>query len=227
MSFGKKRTYKDPFEESIKYTSVTTILNVLNKSALMYWSVNCACDYILENMSIQHSIAGIVETARKEWRNVQKKALDIGTEVHEAIHKYLTINKEPEITNPKVLAAFVAFLEWKDANKLVPIECEKVVYGKGYAGTADLICMLNGKSMLIDFKSSKDIYNEYIYQVAAYAQAYNSNKTNGKIYVEGIGILRLDKETGQPEYKDVTDKWSAYYEAFEKLVEFYNVQDKL
>ena len=41
-----------------------------------------------------------------------------------------------------------------------------------------------------------------------------------KTYVEGIGIFRLDKETGLPEYKNVTDKWNDYYDAFAKLVLF-------
>lgn len=224
MSFSKDRVYKNPLNPDQKLPSVTTVLNILNKPALMYWSVNCCCDYILQKHNHLTSLNDTINSARKAWRSVQREALEIGTEVHEKIHLYLTLNKEPKIENSAVLSAFIAFLEWKEKHKLEIIECEKKVYHENYAGTADLICMLNGKRTLIDFKSSKDIYNEYIYQVAAYASAYNYTCANK---IESIGILRLDKETGIPEYKDVVEYWDVYFSAFIPLVNHWWKKQKI
>ena len=104
----------------------------------------------------------------------------------------------------KVLAGFVAFLEWKDAVKLEPIALEETVYGNCWAGTLDLRCLLNGKSYVIDFKTSKAIYaSDYGPQIAAYRSTFNNYASlDISDDVLGCGILRLDKETGLPEWKD-------------------------
>jgi hypothetical protein len=224
MSFSKTRTYPDPYSDR-KLPSVTSILGLLDKPALMYWSVNCACDYIQENchgvVSLsKKTLFNLIEKARKEWRNVGKKAMDIGTQVHENIQYYLENNlKEPKIEDENVLSAFIAFLEWKDKHNLVPIACEHVVYGKDYAGTVDLICKLDDKVTLIDFKSSKAIYDEYWYQAGAYANAWDLGTSP---FIEQVGILRLDKETGYPDWETKTrEEIDKYYIAFLKLVDFW------
>jgi len=226
--FKKDRTYKDPNDSKRKLPSVTTITGQLEKPALMYWSVNCACDYLNQKVASGEPLTvHLVDTARKEWRNVQQQALDIGTNTHEYIHQYLTTQKEPKIENSAEQAAFLAFLEWKDKNKLEPITMETRVYGKidtdeyMYAGTCDLICELNGVITLIDFKTAKDIYDEYIYQVAAYATAENQMTIREAMKIKNIGILRLDKETGYPEYVDITDKWAKYQIGFNHLCKFW------
>lgn len=221
MGFQKERFYINPTNPEKKLPSVTTILGILDKPALMYWAVNCCCDYILQNMNVKSSIFDLVEEARKSWRTVQRQALDIGTKTHEAIQVYLETNKEPRIEDQKVLTAFIAFLEWKEKNKLEVIECEKVVFGENYAGTADLICKLSGEITLIDFKTSAKIYEEYIYQVSAYAKAYNYSKLIGNLPVKNIGILRVDKESGYPEYQNYSSGLEKYFQVFSKLVDFY------
>ena len=120
----------------------------------------------------------------------------------------------------KVLAGFVAFLEWRDAVKLEPIALEETVYGNCWAGTLDLRCNLNGVPYVIDFKTSKAIYaSDYGPQIAAYRSTFGM--------IEGCGILRLDKETGLPEWKDFSKRYESDLNIFNKMVELFMTRHKI
>ena len=76
--------------------SVTTILNVLNKPALVEWGVRCACDYVYDNLQLltkQQSFSieqvfRIVEQARTAHDRTRQEAADIGTNVHDWLRDY-------------------------------------------------------------------------------------------------------------------------------------------
>ena len=51
----------------------------------------------------------------------------------------------------------------------------------------------------MDYKASSSMRDEYLWQVAAYSKAY-SEMTN--IVIDNHGCLRVDKETGIPEWKE-------------------------
>ena len=75
-----------------------------------------------------------------------------------------------------------------------------------------------GKLAVIDFKTSKGFYDGYDMQIAAYAYAYAENTGRE---ADEIGILRLDKLTGEPFYKDYTKKREAAFDTFCFLLQFY------
>ena len=89
----------------------------------------------------------------------------------------------------------------------------------GIAGTLDAIATLkNGERTLIDFKSSKGFYDGYDMQI--YAYRYMAEQ-KGEV-LNGQGILRLDKATGEPEYKAYKNKnYERKLKAFMALVDFY------
>ena len=144
----------------------------------------------------------------------------MGSAVHSAIEEYNKTGKEPCTDHPQIVAGYVAFLEWMDENKVVITSVEETVYGKYWAGTLDLRCNLNGVPYVIDFKTSKAIYaNDYGPQIAAYRSTFND--------VQGCGILRLDKETGLPEWKDFSDRYEKDLKVFNKMVELYMLRHKI
>ena len=74
--------------------------------------------------------------------------------------------------------------------------------------------MFDGKKYVIDWKSSKAIYaSDYGPQIAAYRSTFDD--------VEGCGILRLDKLTGEPEWKDFSKRYESDLNIFNKMVELY------
>jgi len=142
--------------EGIKYPSVTTVLSVLSKPALIQWSANCASDYIRDNIeeitnpdTTPERISQIIKKSKTAHRDVGKKATDVGSLVHDAIETYMKGGKPDPLLegSPQAQTAFLAFLEWKDSVELEPVALELPVYHPvlRYAGTPDLIGYLKTK----------------------------------------------------------------------------------
>jgi hypothetical protein len=209
------------------YPSSTTITGQLDKSGpLTYWAAGCAGDYVIDKVHstktlTRSKVIGFAEESKKKFRSVLQKAGDIGSSVHKAIEFYLKNDKEePHIDDDKVLAGFVAFLEWADKHHLENARAEVTVYGRNYAGTLDCLCTIDGMPCILDFKTSKapkngKPYEEWRLQVASYRAA----AVRMKLIPEDCksGILRPDKETGYPDYYDVSDTHDADFEVFEAL----------
>lgn len=249
-------------KNDIKYPSVTTIISDCTDSsgALTQWAANMVVEWIREHGAIisKTLIAvddPLLEKARFNFRKVSQKALDIGSEVHNAIEIYLK-NKlnnkhehKVELITEESFWAFEAFLQWETEHDLRPIQLEQTVWGSRWAGTLDMVCELNGKIYVVDFKTSKPrnketgkgIYPEMKYQVAAYRWAmdrkiYNDceieakktpipTKHMDKLYkaneIKGCGILRLDKETGIPDWNDTSKTYEQDLRIFNAMVNLY------
>ena len=209
--------------------SVTKIIgDCTDKSrALTQWSANQVVAWIQLNCAksrgnFPHYKVNDeqLNQARFNFREVSDEALKVGSAVHAAIEDYLMTGKEPDTDHAQVVSGFLAFLEWMDEHKVKPIAIEETVYGNYFAGTLDLRCNLNGVPYVIDFKTSKAIYaNDYGPQIAAYRSTFPD--------VEGCGILRLDKETGLPEWKDFSDRYEKDLKVFNKMVELYMLRHKI
>ena len=226
------RVYK---EQGRAYPSSTTITGQLDKSGpLTWWAAGCASDYVLEKLKgFKESrveilaVVEIAQEARKQFRSVSNQAKDIGTAVHKAIEMYLKTGREPKIDDDEILAGFVAFLEWADKHKLevIPGGMELTLFGENYAGTTDLICRLEfpdspgeRKRFVVDFKTSKKPkngkpYEEWGYQVASYRHAAELNGWE----IQGHGVLRLDKESGYPDWHDLSKDFEKDLEVFQAL----------
>jgi len=202
-----------------KLPSVTTIISDCNdkSGALTNWAAAQACLWIKENTLTDFYgrdkefyivFPEDLEAAAKNYREVSQKALEIGSMTHAAIEEWLQTGREPIEPREEVLAAFVAFLEFFDEHSMKPIELEFSVYGDCWAGTLDYYGEFNGKLYVIDFKTSKYHYpNETGPQIAAYRSAL-------KKPVDGCGILRLDKISGYPDWKDFSKRYERDLEHF-------------
>ena len=192
--------------------------------------------------------------ARFNFRDVSDTALEVGSAVHKLAEEYLLAGVHKKTTrfsiskDQSVKNGFDAFLTWMDENKVEPIAVEETVYSDYSAGTLDLRCWLQMKEWsmrkmyVIDFKTSKAIYaSDYGPQIAAYRAAkqkelqeewdgYDKENFSG-IYeaslITGCGILRLDKETGLPEWKDFSDRYEKDLKVFNKMVELYMLRHKI
>ena len=197
----------------------TSITGQLDKSGpLTYWAAGATADYIIEKLNKfpncdKETLFSIIEASRKNFRNVGKSAMDTGSRIHDAIEQYFKTGKEPLNPSDQVMSGFLAFLEWKDIHKVEPIHLEHTVYGYDWAGTLDFYGLFDGKKYVIDWKSSKAIYDEMRYQVAGYRSASGD--------CEGCGILRLDKESGLPEWVDTSSTYQEDLSVFNLLVNLY------
>ena len=200
--------------------SVTAATGIIDKSrVLIWWATNLMKDYLFEfvNNNEDFSLEDLynaIEEAAKQHQVKKEEAADIGSQVHEWCEMYIKakINGDPEPEMPnddKVLNGITAFLEWLSEHK-VKFHCsERLVYSKkhNYVGTLDAIATVNGKKYLIDFKTSKGVYNEFFYQVAAYRAAYEE-ETGEKL--DGSIIIHFDKDTGEFEVIDIDNHKKDY-----------------
>lgn len=236
-----KNTYTNP--QGIEVPRVTRITGQLDKPALMYWAVNCYHDYLIECLEGRNAnftpankdyigkaiLRAMIDAGKHNFRSVSQDALDIGSLVHDLIHDYLVTGKEPgQNIDDRALSSFLAFLEFKEKHKMVTYGTEVTLFGDGYAGTCDWYGMFDGKRTIIDWKSSKAIYDEYRLQIAAYRRAFDMTpdrvkKLGGKI--ELSGMLRLDKLTGMPEWADVSDMHLQDEARFLLLKDFYIITE--
>jgi hypothetical protein len=217
-------------ENDIDYPSVTEVNGQIDKSpALMQFAVNNSISWIIENIDDSMTIDDIIKVindSKYKYREESNKAKDIGSQVHSLIEDYIKfgLDKTTKIEYcQEVQNSFLAFLEWEKENniKWVKSEFRLINNVEMFAGTCDAVCEINGELFLIDFKTSKDFYYENYLQVAAYLMTYNLENPA----VSRAGILRIDKETGLPEFKEVLEL-DKKYQAFLKLLDFFYMSKK-
>jgi hypothetical protein len=211
--------------DGMKYPSVTTILSIINKPALMNWAAKVEREMVLKvarelyedspigskmttaawNLTMDNRL-GKEKASSKELA----KAGEIGSQVHKLIEWTLKgelcyeAGPSPKISD-KAQWAFMAWEDWRRSVKLKPLYVEQVVYSKdfGYAGTLDLVAEVEEVITVIDWKTGKGVYGEAHLQNAAYRHAF---REMGHGNPEQGLIVRLPKVETDPEFEVVKAK---------------------
>lgn len=190
LRLGHDDTAK-PTEEDSRFWSVTTIINTLDKPALLWWSAEqaaeAACD-VASSLSTRieeegrEAVVKWLRDARFRPKKGQRTASDLGSAVHDACEEYAFTGVRPEVDD-EVRPFLEQFDRW--AQKVQPeyLAAEAAVYHRkyGYAGTLDAIARVGGQTVLIDYKSTRKVtgsdgkpsgpYPEAALQLAAYRHA--------------------------------------------------------
>lgn len=218
------------FYEGEKVPSVTTILSVIAKPALINWSANMAADYFKAQIAPGISYDEIqLNTIWKEAKSAHYKKKvetgDIGTFVHNWVENYIKGIDQPVPTNDGLRESTERFLKWQTDHKVKFLASEQVVYSRvhNYSGTLDFICTIGGRLVLGDLKTSSGIYDEYWLQTAAYRQARTEEYPQEK-YV-GQAIIRIGRD-GDFEFVE-SDDYQTHINGFIAALELHKVLDKL
>ena len=139
--------------------------------------------------------------------DVLENAKQRGTAIHAMVDMY--INKKLDIASLDVRlhGRLAAWIEFTNLYKPKIIGCEKLVYSAkhGFAGTLDIVCLLEGKLTLIDIKSSKAAASTAGLQLAGYQIAYEE-MSGVKVSRRMAVILKDDGKFEVLEYKSKLDK---------------------
>ena len=107
---------------------------------------------------------------------VLERAARRGTAVHNANENYALYGIED--ISPAYAGYFAGFKEWWDKTQPVLLATESRVYHKilGYAGTEDLLCLINDRVTMIDYKTSASV-NQMLcgVQLEGYDRAFESH----------------------------------------------------
>lgn len=195
MARTQIHNHRYKLKDGSRAQSVTTIISQnlgWNKNALLAWT---------KRMAISGHDPDLV----------MRDAGNIGTLVHIMIQGHLqgfdvdtrdfTPNEEE-----KALVAFGGYLEWYGKAKFEPLRsksgkaaCEIPLVNEELrtGGTIDCIGKMDGKTMVVDWKTTKGtvVYPEMIIQLGAYTYLLETAKPKAKIDC-GM-IMRFDKESGK------------------------------
>jgi len=197
--------------DGTKVPGVTTVLNILNKPALVKWANNLGLQGIDSN----------------KYRD---EMADIGTLAHQMIVDYFN-KRGTDATdyseNQIDLAenCLLSFWEWEKGHNIevVMAEAPLVSAEYRYGGTIDCFCKLDGQPTLLDFKTGKAIYPEMFYQLAAYEQLL----AEAGHLIEVTRILRIGRDADEGFEERSVGSLDKHFKLFRHCLEIYNLQKEI
>ena len=147
------RFYQDPSEN--KYYSITNVLSILSAEGIAKWRAR---------------------VGEEEANRVSRNAAGRGNEVHDMIESYILNDSSRESDHIIAKSNFRDIKPIIDEKLTKVYATEKRMYSKhlGVAGTVDCVGVWDGKTSIIDWKTSakfkkKEWISSYFMQAAAYA----------------------------------------------------------
>ncbi len=146
-------------QDGQRVPGVTTVLGLINKPGLVPWANKLG----LQGIDSQKYV---------------NRMASIGTLAHYWVEGILLTGTDPDLSEwsqeqqDMASNSVLKFLEWYDQHDIRVIETEKPLVSEvyRYGGTLDILADVDGGRGLIDIKTSKAIYDDHMYQVAAYHQ---------------------------------------------------------
>ncbi len=190
------------------YPSVNGIIEVMDKPALTRWKLNkvCECCFCFTPKAGETPEAYQERIMEQAFQSADDAA-DLGTRIHAGIEAHYT--GQPVAAD---VAEYVRNAVAKvDSLGLQVIESEfrTVSHEHGYAGTSDLACRKAGKSLIVDFKSTKtkpgrpvEAYESHEMQIAAYHRSYYGVS----LPLAGINVFISTTEPGRVEVVEHTEQ---------------------
>lgn len=194
------RIYKD--KAGKRLPSVTTVISRFKESGgLVHWAWSLGIE-------------------GKDYRAERDKAADAGTLAHAMVEARLR-DEEWSPSGPvdddilaKAEGGFKAYLAWErmTALKVSYSEVSLVSGEHGFGGTLDAIGEFDSNLVLIDWKTSNSIYQDYLIQLAAYKALWEENYPDHPI-TGGFHLCRFGKEHGDFAhhfYPELGDAWEQF-----------------
>lgn len=205
VTLKSSRYYK--LADGTKLPSVTTVLQVLNKPALIGWASKTAANEAIANLPKLVRMCRTDPDGAYKWLqgSPSRQATDAanaGSGVHRIAEAHVLGEPYPP-PDPATPAGqtHAQFIAWLGAYKPAFEATEAVVVNRtvGYAGSLDAICRipaLDNRLIVLDYKTGKTgPYPEWALQVAAYARGeemWLPDDTRVDMPpIEGAAVLRL------------------------------------
>lgn len=204
---------------------VTTVLDTLNKPALMHWAANEERAYCIEKAieTIEGWPAGVVMTDetfeeamlhrlgdKKAHSMKSRRAMGIGSHIHEMIQLHLKNEKDTKERPEKAILGFMAWEDWRKSVEFEPVHVEQAIGSDrlGVGGTVDAAGWASVRPgqrtfLVPDWKSNNvskmrpdGIYDENLIQAAVYCQILIEM---GEAPEDSwAGVVRLPKNEDDP-----------------------------
>ncbi len=182
--------------DGTRVPSVTSVLHKLAKPALIHWG------WTLEAKGI-------------DYRVYRDELADVGTLAHSMILSHLkkeTFAVEDYSQNQIDMAenCFLKFLEWERQHRLEPVALEQPMVSEicKFGGTPDYFGFVDDVLTIMDFKTGRQIYEDYWFQIGAYDILVR--ETFAIEEISGYRILNIGRD--ETENFEEKQKLSVQYE---------------
>lgn len=174
---------------------------------------------VLDYMTEPELLAWMLRTPKAKREKKSQDSLAIGTAVDQAIQNDLGLL--PPLTLSPILPELREAFEncmgaWEkfkyrrpDVVSQFKVIQPELVY-EGITGHPDVVCETADRWGIVDVKTSRTMYPKYWVQTAQYSEM--KKRLDHMTKPRFIGILRLDKETGEPHYLEITSEEAIAYE---------------
>ena len=181
-------------------------------------SVTWICDFYPKGIAFYKWLAN---TGWDESQALKEAGGERGRYVHNAIEKLLTgatihfntVVDDRELTTEEYYAV-MTFVKWFETYNPIVERCEFTVFSPDnkYAGTMDLVCLIDGERYIVDFKTSANIWPSMIIQVSAYKHAIETKDRP----VNKIAILQIGYKRNKNGFKftEIEDKFHLFNAAY-------------
>lgn len=182
--------------DGVEYPTVTTILGVIAKPALVGWAAKTVAKEAARKAAAgeevdEATLAGLpfkVRDAKSE----------VGSSVHSVLEAYALGQKVMMGVLPGEVVPYAeGLIGWLESYQPKITHSETTVFRKEprYAGTFDALMELGGQSVLVDVKTGKAVYKEVALQLAAYRHADFIGRADGTTLpmppVDRLGVLHV------------------------------------
>ncbi|KUF18855.1 hypothetical protein [Streptomyces silvensis] len=179
LTRGGSRFYVHPDDGAIKVPGVTTVVGQLPKDFLTFWAAKTAAEAAVNNWDlisqlIKRDPAGAIDFLKNAHRRESKAAADLGSAAHDLFERLCrgeTINpRHVHVDVKKHVAHFAEFLQVTQPEF---VHLEECVWSDEheYAGSFDAIAVIDGETVILDWKTSKSVYDSVALQLSAYRYA--------------------------------------------------------
>jgi hypothetical protein len=191
---GDEPIVTQPDDDDLRMWSVTTLIGVLDKPALVPWAAIKTAEAAVDQMQawqsrLEHegrdAAIDYLKRARFRGKRGERSATELGTAVHQACEHAAIYGKfRPEDTSDPELVPFLRqFRQFLRDFQPEYVAAEVTVFNPsfGYAGTCDAFMKIDGVCYVTDYKTSRESndargnpkgpYPEVALQLAAYRHA--------------------------------------------------------
>lgn len=199
-------------EDGKRVPGVTTILgSVLAKPALKFWSNKLG----LSGIDVRSYVDALAEAGKLAHEMVACHLQDKKADTSEA----------SKVNIDRAENAFLSYLTWEKGHKIEPLLIETPLVSEKYhyGGTMDCYCKLDGIFELVDLKTSKAIYGDMLFQLAAYRQLLRENGHE----VQSARILRIGRDESEGFEERIVSNLDNQWEVFSHCLAIYDLQKRI
>lgn len=188
---GTGRAYKHPFRlldngKPLTSPSVTTVLNLVDKPALIQWAANQTVEWAIQNASLLYvkEEDSIRRWGKYRWQDVRDERAEVGTGVHEYIEAENTGSWNFPVLDDEQHRIIEQWNLLKERYIITPHRSEFTVWANmdnpdaSWAGTCDGLWDITDtdtgetwSNVFIDLKTSKNTWPEHWLQLSALRHA--------------------------------------------------------